>query len=99
VRSVAFTPQAEFDLVEIWQYYIEIKSSVSAARKVRSAILQAVDELSLMPGKGHYRAEIKDPALRCWSVYSYVIIYQYDQTTMTVVKILHHARDFRRHFP
>jgi len=97
VRSIVFAPQAEVDLLEIWHHIAS--TSPSAARMVDAEIDRAIRGLAEMPGKGHYRADVDDPRCRCWTVYSYVIIYRYDDSTLTVVKVVHGARDFGRLFP
>ena len=51
-----------------------------------------------MPGKGHVRADVKDPSYRFCSVRPYVIAYRYDDQTLTIVRVVHGARNFRRLF-
>jgi plasmid stabilization system protein ParE len=65
---------------------------------VNERITDAFRGLSEMPGKGHVRADVKNPAYRFWSVYSYVIAYRYDEKTLTIVRVVHGKRDFRRLF-
>jgi hypothetical protein len=41
---------------------------------------------------------VKKPRLRFWSVFSYVIAYWYDNNTLTVERVVHGRRNFRRLF-
>ena len=59
----------------------------------------AVRQLSHMPGLGHERLELRGRRYLVWSVYSYLVIYRYGPKTLTVVRIVHGARDLRRLFP
>jgi toxin ParE1/3/4 len=89
-------PQAQADLLEIWLHIA--KDSASAANKVGDALDHAIRELREMPGKGHTRADVRDPDYRFWSVYAYVIAYRYDDASLTVVRVVHGRRNFRKLF-
>jgi plasmid stabilization system protein ParE len=96
MRRLLIQPQARVDLLEIW-FYIA-KNSRDAANRVSDKIDAEIRELLEMPGKGHTRADVKNPHYRFWSVYSYVIAYRYDEKTLTVIRVVHGRRDFRRLF-
>lgn len=51
-----------------------------------------------MPGMGHLRADVKGRRYRFWTVRPYVIADRFDAATLTVVRVVHGARDFRRIF-
>ena len=55
-------------------------------------------ELAFMPGLGHERADLPNRRYRVWSVYSYLVIYRFGPKTLTVLRIVHGARDLRRLF-
>jgi plasmid stabilization system protein ParE len=61
-------------------------------------IRQEIDELARMPGVGHHRADVKSPTYRFWSVYSYVIAYRFTSRTLTVVRVVHGAMNFKKLF-
>ena len=46
-----------------------------------------------MPGMGHTRADLSARPLKFWSVYSYLVVYDPASTPLTVVAVLHGARD------
>jgi toxin ParE1/3/4 len=94
MRKLRIQPQARVDLLEIWHYIAP--NSIENANKVVEKLEDAIRGLVDLPGKGHTRADVKNESYRFWSVYSYVIAYRYDDQTLTVVRVLHGARNFRR---
>jgi toxin ParE1/3/4 len=96
MRKLRIQPQARLDVLQIWHHIAA--DSVSAARRVNERIEEAIRGLVEMPGKGHRRADVKNPAYRFWTVYSYVIAYRYDDASLTVVRVVHGRRDFRKLF-
>jgi toxin ParE1/3/4 len=97
MRTIAILPLGELDLLEIWHYIAA--RNFAAANRVTAEIERTIIGLGEMPGKGHRRADIDDTHVRCWSVYSYVIIYRFDNSSLTVLRIVHGARDFGKLFP
>src|SRR5215211_1051469 len=96
MRRVVFGKRAQRDLDDIWLYIA--RDSIEAAEKVVETIERAVWKLADMPRMGHERLELAGRRYRVWSVYSYLIIYRYGPKTLTVVRIVHGARDLRRLF-
>ena len=96
MRKLLIQPQARVDLLEIWHYIA--RDSVVNANRVGQELDDAIRGLLLMPGKGHTRSDVKNIQYRFWSVYSYVIAYRYDQATLTVMRVVHGRRNFRRLF-
>ena len=94
MRKLRIQPQARVNLLEIWHYIAP--NSIENANKVVEKLEDAIRGLVDLPGKGHTRADVKNESYRFWSVYSYVIAYRYDDQTLTVVRVLHGARNFRR---
>lgn len=95
-RKLLVRPRARLDLLEIWHHIA--RDSREAADRVGERLDAAIRGLVEMPGKGHTRSDVKVPRYRFWSVYSYVIAYCYDDDTLTVVRVVHGARNFRRLF-
>jgi plasmid stabilization system protein ParE len=96
MRKLLIQPQARVDLLEIWRYVAQ--DDLKAANRVSERIEQAIRSLVDIPGKGHTRADVRAPHYRFWSVYSYVIAYRYDDEKLTVVRVVHGARNFRKLF-
>lgn len=93
MRAVVFSPEARQDLVDVWQFIAH--DSVRAADRVKEKIQKALDRLAEMPGLGHTRLDVQDPRYRFWKVYSYLIVYRYDPANLTVIRIVHGARNLR----
>jgi toxin ParE1/3/4 len=96
MRKLLIQPQARVDLLEIW-HHIAL-DSIQNANRVTEKLDEAIRGLVVMPGKGHIRKDVRIPAFRFWSVYSYVIAYRYNDTTLTVVRVVHGRRNFRALF-
>ena len=96
MRKLFVKPQGRLDLLEIWHYIA--KDSVPTAIRIGEELDAAIRGLAEMPGKGHTRSDVKDARVRFWSVYSYIIAYRYDDTTITILRVVHGRRDFRRLF-
>jgi plasmid stabilization system protein ParE len=95
-RSARFvlTPPARDDLAEISAY--TRRDSVQAARRVRTELREAMRRLAQSPLTGHLREDLTDEAVRFWTVYSYVIVYDPSSRPLQILRVLHGARDVRR---
>ena len=96
MRRLLIRPQARVDLLEIWHRIA--RDSIEAANHVSEKLESAIRGLVEMPGKGHTRSDVKNPSYRFWTVFSYVIAYRYDDVSLTVHRVVHGRRDFRRLF-
>lgn len=94
MRVLLVRPQARADLLDIWHYIA--KDSLDAADRVGEALEAAIVRLVEMPGMGHTRSDVKDTRYRFWTVYTYVIAYRYDDSSLTVVRVVHGRRNFRK---
>ena len=90
MRPFEFSPLAEQDLQEIWDYIAA--DSEDQADRVILAIRRGVRLVAEMPGIGHHRDDLPDPSLRVWTVFSYLIIYKPDTDPLEVVRIVHGKR-------
>jgi toxin ParE1/3/4 len=91
VKSYVLSALAEQDLADIWDYIAH--DNIVAADRVVIKIRQEVRKLAEMPGMGHHRPDLPDPALRAWKVYSYLIVYNAEKDPLEVVRIIHGMRD------
>lgn len=96
MRRLQFLPRAERDLHEIWEYLF--KEDPRVAMQVMPRIEAAFPKLVHNPGIGHRRSDVGDPAYRFCVVDPWVIAYRYDEEVVTVVRVVHGRRDFRRLF-
>ena len=83
-------PAAENDLEEIWLYIAA--DSIAAAEGVLHRIAAAERRLTEFPEIGQARPDLA-PGLRHWPVGRYLILYRIDPEAVTIVRVLHGARD------
>ena len=67
MRPFEFSPLAEQDLQEIWDYIAA--DSEDQADRVILAIRRGVRLVAEMPGIGHHRDDLPDLSLRVWTVF------------------------------
>lgn len=91
MTQVLYAQSARSDLLEAWLFIAE--ENMSAADRVLEAIEHEAATLSLQPKMGRARPELgKD--VRSWPTSTpYVLFYQLSQSGLTVLRVLHHARD------
>jgi plasmid stabilization system protein ParE len=63
---------------------------------VRNALYVAFDLLSENPGIGHGREDLTERPPRFWSVFSYLVVYDPASVPLTVIAVLHGARDLKK---
>lgn len=96
MRRVVFSAQSRRDLNAIWEHIAA--DNIRATDALVAQVNDAAQTLAAMPGIGHTRVEVKDPRYRFWAVRSYVMAYRHTSRTLTVVRVIHGARDFRKLF-
>jgi plasmid stabilization system protein ParE len=88
------SPAAETQIGDIVEYIAA--DSEDAAVRVRDALYSAFEQLARTPGIGHRRQDLTDRPLKFWSVHSYLVVYNPASDPLTIVAILHGARDVER---
>ena len=88
------TPEARTNLEEIGDFVAE--ESIDAALRVLDALEQAFQQLADMPEMGHKREDLTGRPLKFWAVFSYLVVYDPASTPLTVIAVLHGARDVER---
>ena len=89
-RELRILPRAKTDLDDIWEHIAP--DSFTAADRVEIELQEAIRDLLQFPGKGHTRDDVQDKTLRFWTVYSYLIVFRYEDRSLTVVRVIHGAR-------
>ena len=90
---LVFTERAQADLLEAWLYIAE--DNLAAADRVLDSLEQEAKVLLLQPLMGRARPELGS-AVRSWPTSTpYVLFYEVDDMELTVLRVLHHARDIR----
>ena len=93
MHRLVFTERAQADLLEAWLFIAE--DNPAAADKVLDTLEQEAKLLLVQPLMGRARPELGS-AVRSWpSATPYVLFYEVDGSELTVLRVLHHARDVR----
>ena len=74
------------------------KDNPGAARKVAGRIRESIRQIAGFPNLGHAHADLRDSSLRVYRVYSYLIVYRTDAKRVSIVSVVHGARDLKRVF-
>ena len=85
------TPGAQGDVDQIGD--VIAAESVEAALRVHDALEHAFQHLAEMPMMGHAREDLTTRPVKFWSVYSYLVVYDPASSPLTVIAVLHGARD------
>jgi len=88
--SVKWSPEATEDLESIAEYIA--RDSEFYARSVVSKILAVSRKISEQPLMGRIVSEIDEKEIRERFVYSYRLVYRIQNTTITIVAIIHGKR-------
>lgn len=79
------------DLSDIWEFIAA--DNIDAADRQIDVLEAAFERLCDRPHIGHVRPEVSDNSIRFWRVKSYLVAYQPDHKPLSIVRILHGARD------
>jgi toxin ParE1/3/4 len=90
-HRVEYTETAREDLYRIGDYLRENAGDETAERFIRRLIAKA-DSLSFMPERYREREELQ-PGLRAVLVEKYLLFYRVDNRTVSIIRVLHGARD------
>lgn len=95
-RRLILSTTALKDLNQIWDYIAA--DSIDAADRVLDEIQNTLFRLCDMPGMGHQRPDVKNPELRFWNVYSYLIAYRYSTSELRIKRVINGHRNIKRLF-
>ncbi|NBW25365.1 MAG: type II toxin-antitoxin system RelE/ParE family toxin [Betaproteobacteria bacterium] len=93
MHRLVFTGRAQADLLEAWLFIAEDNQSV--ADKVLDTLQQEAKLLLVQPLMGRARPELGSAVCSWPSATPYVVFYEVDDSELTVLRVLHHARDVR----
>ncbi len=95
MASYVITPLARADLDGIWDYVAA--DNPTAADRLLERFQDTFSILASHPLMGEARDALR-PGLRSFSVLKYVVYFQVVEDRLTIVRVLHGARDVRRLF-
>jgi antitoxin ParD1/3/4/toxin ParE1/3/4 len=93
-RAYRLTPEAQANVDDICAFIAE--DHVDAAIRVLDALEHAFEQLAATPEIGHTREDLTDRPVKFWNVYSYLVVYDPAGEPLTIVAVLHGARDVER---
>lgn len=94
MARVRLTRSAETDLLEAWLYIAE--ENPAAADRLLDAIEREANSLSHQPLMGRARTELTE-GVRSWPTSTrYILFYLPDDEGITLLRVLHHARDVQQ---
>ena len=94
MATVNFAQSARTDLLEVWLFIAE--ENLNAADRVLETIEQEAGILATQPLMGRARPDLAQD-IRTWPTStSYTLFYVAESDNITVVRVLHHARDVQR---
>jgi plasmid stabilization system protein ParE len=94
VKRYLVAPEAEDDLRRIWRYLLG-EAGLAIADRVQDEIMDALEGLAAVPGKGHKRPDLTTRDVLFLSVYEYMIVYRRGAME-EIVAVLHGRRNVKR---
>ena len=91
------TQTAEGELEEILAFIAE-RDGKGRAEHVLVHFLEAFENLASAPGIGHHKQQLTGVTLRWWPIFRFLVLYDPKAKPLTVMRILHGARDLDRIF-
>ena len=94
MSTVLFAQSAQTDLLEVWLFIAE--ENLNAADHVLDTIEQEANILATQSLMGRARPDLAE-GIRSWPTSTpYILFYLGHADGITVVRVLHHARDVQR---
>lgn len=84
--------EAASDLFSIWEYLAD-NAGVNIADRIAADLRRAMEQLVRSPLIGHLREDLTAQPVRFWAVHSYYVIYIPQSSPLTIVRVVHSARD------
>jgi antitoxin ParD1/3/4/toxin ParE1/3/4 len=90
------TEAARQDVRDITEYIRHVQESPQNARLVATRLKAAFEKLVEFPQLGHVHEELRDDQARAYAVTGLLVIYDPSLKPLTVLRVIHAARDLRR---
>jgi plasmid stabilization system protein ParE len=96
VKPFRLTPKAKDDLFDIWSYIAP--TNLEAADRLENEVMQTCERLADRPDLGHFRRDLTEKPVRFFPVRgTYLVVYDPAAEPLEVLRVLHAARDTRKH--
>ncbi|MEG0071462.1 MAG: type II toxin-antitoxin system RelE/ParE family toxin [Raoultibacter sp.] len=95
VHAAVFSSCAQRDLESLVIYIGEVLGAPQSARRIHDALFEAIEALCDLPelGKPFYDERLTRNDYRSFLVENYRIFYSFNETTVTIKRILHTRQD------
>ena len=90
------TDAARHDVRELTDYIRRVQKSPQNARLVATRLKAAFNKLVQLPQLGHVREDLGDDQARVLAVTGLLVIYDPSLTPLTILRVIHAARDLHR---
>ena len=97
MRRIEFTPKAQRDIEEIWDYSFERFGFEKAEAYLRE-LQRAAETVAEDPRRGLACDNIRS-GYRKFPVGSHILFFRASESRIVIVRILHQRMDFERHLP
>ncbi len=97
MRRIEFTPKAQRDIEEIWDYSFERFGFEKAEAYLRE-LQRAAETVAEDPRRGLACDNIRS-GYRKFPVGSHIVFFRASEIRIVIVRILHQRMDFERHLP
>jgi toxin ParE1/3/4 len=96
-RRIRKAPDARDDINDISEWIAQTSGSVDVAMKWLTDLYDEFDKLALTPGRGTSQEELM-PGLRNTPFGNYLIFFRSTKRVLTIVRVMHGARDYGEDF-
>ena len=97
MKRYELTAEAQADIDAITDY-LTTEAGKAIAKKIVIAFRASFRDLSDLPGAGHHREELLDTRYRFWNIYSYQIVYLWQNKPIQIIAVVHGSRDLQAFF-
>lgn len=91
-RRLILASPASRDIDELLEYVLE-NSGSQRTEHVLDGLNAAFDKLASNPGLGHRRDDLTASPYLFYRVWSWFVVYRFDESSLEVARVLHATRD------
>jgi len=95
MRKLRIQP-ARVDMLEAWHWVA--RDSIESANRILEKFESEIRRSREMPGIGHSRSDVRKKEYRFWKVFEYLIVYRFNDSELSIVRVVHGRQNLRRLF-
>lgn len=97
MKRFILTQTAEAELAQILEYIAQ-HDGIDRALRVHAKFADAFDTLASSPRIGSLKPHLTPKNIRWWPVFKFLIVYDASSSPLTILRVIHGARDLARLF-